>query len=985
MEGFSFGESDAEFSGFQFDDLRIENSLVTLIQSDGTVTDVSGLALNIDGMIPQGPINWTGNATINAVAITLSGRFEPLLNGTDNSIKLRADFADSTTELNGTLAGADFEGRLTVVSPSAALYEQALYKIMRQRASTQLPTEPLEIDARLNLTESKGSIETKRLMLGSTSARAEATLLGKDKQHFTARLAIGTVNLDEWQYLQPEKIDSINSNKQKNNSNLFGNIEVTVDAISWHGEAVRQIDLALGLNGETVNLTTLQALVPGGGTLSMGGKYQMSDVAPSYAGRIGLKTGRLRDLLVWFGADLADLPPERLMSLDWRSAMTLNDKRFKLVDIKAKLDDSAVTGSLTFAKDFSVSDVNLAIDKINLDAYMPATAPENVKSATSEKIKAPEHIQLSVGDLIFNDTQLNQVVMRTEGLEGGNVTVTSRAGVFGGSISLSGNVHNLISPDRFELTLIGNGINKSAFLGYMRQATTLSNSVGGKELGFKIKLDGTFDNLLVDAAIKSGSDKLNATGSLSYSEGSISNVDMQGKLDFATSNAVLDALDIEGAKGPTSLDFMVDGNMTKAVSLRIAGSVAGSNLITKGIWTPQTEGSSSFKGDINLAFGVQNTLPTSLQYIPALAGLRLKSDIDYSTTLIAMHNIDVAIAGGRISGDVQLSGPDYKTVAGIVTVAGVQVEDADSKEATLNQPWSKQNFHPLPTSGMQGSLDLEIKSLSYKGQDVSDSKGKLSFTDNGVDASFTKLTLNKAPAKFAFSVEDAASVRKFDMAFDATSIRMAPLLKSLTGSIVTDGIAELSFDARGSGKSAFDLVSSLKGQGKMHATAGTFKFMDLSKLVGVLRNPASAVTAIQSIGGMLGKGNTSFSQLDGTMVMDKGILTLTSLKGSGDWGTMDITGPVNLVNETMNLNGAIALSQPQDVPEIGMSFTGPITQPRKKFQTQTLLRYVLTKVNILRQQDAQDATQNPVSPAEDLVGKAFDFLGKLKKKKEDEK
>lgn len=356
VEGLAGGDGEAGGKGFQLDDFRIKDSAIKLVQSDGTITDVSNLALNVAGMVPQGPITWSGRANIHDVPLSLSGRLQSLSNGIDKSIKLAAAFANSTAELNGTLAeSGGFEGRLTVSSENAALFEQALYRLAQLPGPAQLPTQPLEIDARLNFSGAKGSIETKRLMFGSTTARAEVTLLGKDRQHFSARLVVGTINLDEWHYLPAEEIVEQNTSNPNKNSNLFGDIELSVDAIEWHGEAVRQIDVALGLDGETITLTKMQALVPGGGTLSLGGVYRTSGDVPSYAGRVGLKTGGLKDLLVWFGADVAQLPKGRLMSLDWRSAMILNNNRFQLDEINAHLDDSAIKGSLSFAEDFALS------------------------------------------------------------------------------------------------------------------------------------------------------------------------------------------------------------------------------------------------------------------------------------------------------------------------------------------------------------------------------------------------------------------------------------------------------------------------------------------------------------------------------------------------------------------------------------------------------------------------------------------------------
>lgn len=988
VDGLSGGDGETKdgIQNFQLDDVRIHNSAIKIVQSDGTTTDVSILDLGLNGVMPQGPINWTGTLAVHDVPLTLTGRMQSLSNAIDKSVSLAANFADTVVEFGGKFSpSGDFDGRLKIVSGNAAVFEQALYKLAQQSGAAQLPTEPLALDARLKFSGPHGSIETKRFELGATTARAEMSFLGRDKQHFTARVEVGAINLDQWKFIKASNGPSSNDNNISINKNLFGNIEVIVDSVKWHDEAVRQIDVALGLDGGKINITKVQALVPGGGTLSLGGRYQISGGVPHFTGRIGLKTGGLRNLLTWFGADISKIKDDRLMSLDWRSAMILKDNIFHLQDINANIDSSKVRGSLAFSEDFNLSDVALDIDKINLDAYIAQSDTKTAKSENGASFKEPNHLNVAVGDLIFDHTRIKNLKLVTNRTEKGPITLSGSANAFGGALDVAGEVKSMVALNNLSLKVKGTNIDKSALLRYLDEEKSVPRSFGGNTLGFTVQMEGLLDNLSIDASVTSGSESLSAKGSVSIEGDAVEEIDLLGKLEIARSQDFMTFLGVDGAKGPISLDLTVAGKMESDIALRIAGMVAGSEIISKGVWTTKAQGSSGFKGDINLAVGDRRSLPSSLQYMPALAGMRLKSDIHYDATKLAMNSLDIAIAGGRITGSVELVGHAYKNIKGTLTADGVQLEDTASKPSTLSRPWGKQKFYPLPTSGMKGALDVSIKSFSYKGQDVSNSKGKISFTGSGLGVSFSKLNLNGGPAKFAASIADSKDVRKVDLQVDAKTIRMAPLLKSMTGSVVTDGNAQLFFTASGSGNSELSLVSSLKGQGNFHATAGTFKFLNLVKLAGALRNPVSGIGAIQSIGGLLGKGNTSFSKLDGTMVMDKGILTLTSLKGAGDWGKLNLAGPINLVSQEMSLAGAIVLSQPHDVPEVGMRFRGPISQPRKKFQTDTLLRYVLTKANILRNQEAENGAENTMSPTQALVGKAFNFLDRLKKKKDEKK
>lgn len=987
VEGLVTRPSEGETQSFDLDDFRVVNSEISLIQSDGTATTVSNLMLNVAGTVPAGPIEWSGEASVHDVPITLSGRLKSLSNIVDKSIKLELAFAGSTVELSGKLPeSGGFEGRFKATSENAARFEGALYKLVQLQLNAKMPSEPLELDARLDFSNSKGSLETKRFLLGEITARAAITFLGSGFQQFSGQVAVGTIDLDKLQFPEQEKIVYSNVNNPNKNKDLFGDIEVTVEAIKWHGETIRQIDIALALDDDKIDISKVQALIPGGGTLSLGGKYYYNGAVPSFAGRVGMETGKLSDLLIWFGADASSLPADRLMSLSWRSSMALRDNIFSITGIKAHLDDSDIKGSVSFAEDYSLDSVDLTVDKLNLDAYLTATSLENADAADSEVI-LPRIMTMAFGDMIYQGTHFTSLSVAGKKQTNGSVALTANTNAFGGVLGLKGTVSSLSPSASRQLTLTGKGIDKLQLVAALMTSNDYTRALGGKLLDMQLAIDGTLDNLSLDANFSSGGSMLRGKGSVSIVDNVLTEMDMQGRVEIADSGKLLQLAGIDGAKGPIYFDVTMDGNVSEALDLRIAGDVAGSELITKGVWSGKGD-AQKFKGDINLAVGGRASLPSSLAYMPALAGLRFKSDIDYSPAGFAMNKIEVALAGGRITGDITLSGADYKEISGAITADGLVIEDAPSKPATLAQPWSRQNFRPLPTQGMTGSLAMVINSLTWKGQGVANGNGIISFNNNELEFKFNKLLLNNKPAILTASITDIEAMRHIDVTVDAQDIRLAPLLQSLTGKVVTEGEANLKFSADGFGKSAYALVSSLEGQGEIHATAGTFKFMDLVRLASALRNPASGVGAIQSMGGMLGKGNTSYSQLDGTMTMNKGILSINSLNGAGDWGTLDITGPVNLVSETMDLRGAIVLSRPQDVPEIGVSFTGPITQPKQKFDTGTLLKYALTKVNILRrdevQQAADKAGEQPRSSTEAIVSKAFDFLNKLKKKKKDE-
>jgi|GEM_PF-421755 len=146
--------------------------------------------------------------------------------------------------------------------------------------------------------------------------------------------------------------------------------------------------------------------------------------APHLTGNIKLTQISLRDIAPKFGVTLpVTADPKTLQRFSFEGALDATTKAFSITNMVMHLDDSTMTGSAGIA-DFASKAMrfNLVLDRINVDRYLPPTAPEaaSSKSATSTET-APTPIPvdtirglnmrgaLAINDVTFKNMQLSKV------------------------------------------------------------------------------------------------------------------------------------------------------------------------------------------------------------------------------------------------------------------------------------------------------------------------------------------------------------------------------------------------------------------------------------------------------------------------------------------------------------------------------------------------------------------------------------------------
>src|SRR5690606_19468181 len=182
------------------------------------------------------------------------------------------------------------------------------------------------------------------------------------------------------------------------------------------------------------------AQLPGGSSVSLAGDVALAAGEPSFAGVLEASSDNLRALLQWAGVAVEGVPNDRLRNLALAARVTATAKEVQLGEIDMRLDNSNIAGGIVVAvpndaRPRPAFGVGLAIDQINVDAYMPPAAEggaasdggsdggdDNPLAGLRPLADLDANVELRIGSLTFNGEQIEGLHVDST-IQGGTLTL----------------------------------------------------------------------------------------------------------------------------------------------------------------------------------------------------------------------------------------------------------------------------------------------------------------------------------------------------------------------------------------------------------------------------------------------------------------------------------------------------------------------------------------------------------------------------------
>jgi uncharacterized protein involved in outer membrane biogenesis len=753
--------------------------------------------------------------------------------------------------------------------------------------------QPLTVEAALQVGSNRIALNDLALTLGDDMRASGAAGIALPPQGgFDVALAVNRLEVERWSIALPAPPRGATGAASAPRPGWHGALDLTIDALLWRGGVIRQARLAgvLGPAGLTVKQAAAQ--LPGGSDVALFGQLTLGD-APRFDGQLEGGADNLRSLFGWLKLDADAIPADRLRRVSVTTGLSIAHDAIELANIDLRFDGSRLTGGVVATLGARPAlGVNLRLDRINLEAYLPraggapaARAPPAPGAAPLDWLTAFDaNLQLQVDQLSYDTVPLEGVLIDAS-LEAGTVrldelTITSAAGVHA---TLGGIVRRASWPAELELTLTAQADDPSRLL---------------QLLGYD----------LATPALGPFSATVSATGPLDH---------LRLALDTALAGGTLRA-------ASDDVDLLAPGGAL-AVSVQHAEALRLLRALIPG-YRPAADalGPLELTGRLALRAGRLSLTDGVLALGPG--GFTASAAASLDTPRL---DLKLRLAGASLALDPLLprrlaERPPQPLGADLWAVlAGLP-----SAVAALGR--------------FDAEAAVELGALDYEGQRATGIALDLILHDQGQTTA--RLAADCWGGRLTLSA-DLDPGRKPALAVGGAlaGVKAGEAAAALVGVAPLDGRLDLDAAATASGATGVELLGSLVGSAQLRLRDGEIAGFDLAALNGRLLPGPPGADPARLVGQDLARGKTAFSVLDGTLSLRGARLATENANLVGPGGTVELRGGIDLAARQLDLGLTLQLAGEPTAPRARIHLTGPLAEPARAIDGQALAAFLAAR------------------------------------------
>ncbi len=270
-------------------------------------------------------------------------------------------------------------------------------------------------------------------------------------------------------------------------------------------------------------------------------------------------------------------------------------------------------------------------------------------------------------------------------------------------------------------------------------------------------------------------------------------------------------------------------------------------------------------------------------------------------------------------------------------VAGNSLSARNSAPGNFEHTWSKDAVDLKLLNLVEGNFHLVATSLIMNDNELTDLFLKATLKDG-------KLTLPSLQSKiFGGRLKASGDLSNSHFMLEATleDAKLHHLLARNANIDVANGIFFIKAFLDSKGRSPADLVSNLKGDIDLKVTNGTIKGFDLEGISHRISHAHSLSGILNLIFSFMNRGSTRFNSVKGGISIKEGMAYLNNVKLDAPAGQGEAQGTINLPKWALDVQASFKLRKHEKLPPFRMSLTGPLNQPKRRFDTEELKRYLV--------------------------------------------
>ncbi|MEZ5830265.1 MAG: AsmA family protein [Dongiaceae bacterium] len=469
----------------------------TLIYRDlaaGTEQKVENLNIDLSLDSLTGPFQAEGGATVVNVPLG----FKVKTGALDQQAPMPVDISFSLTDANATIGFVGQVNIAAVEDPSKPIVTgklsskgDNLAKLiagMPGQSADGLPpvmAQAFAVEGDIEAGKTSAKTDNFTATLGDLNAKTSVVADYAGAPNVQANLAIGRVDLDKLLPAGETKNESAQPSTGSAPAapgggsfalptDVTAGVDVTVQQIVYQGQAIDDTALSMQLANGQFTLKSASAKLPGGSSVNANGVLTAVNGQPNFNGALKADSSNLRALIEAFAPGaVKDVPGDRLRKLALTTGIKYNPAQAELADLKLALDQSNMNGGVVVALPDGVQrkqlgiGIGLAVDKLNLDGYLPTPSAKPAEPAAGADKKADQggnplkalapladynaNVDFKAGSLTLNEQQINGLHLIAAVANGTlDVKELSVADFQGGKANVAAKVTDLKGDPKFD-------------------------------------------------------------------------------------------------------------------------------------------------------------------------------------------------------------------------------------------------------------------------------------------------------------------------------------------------------------------------------------------------------------------------------------------------------------------------------------------------------------------------------------------------------
>ena len=1008
---------------------------------------MEGLDATIIASSLSGPFSTRGGLVYQGLKADFDASLGQVDTGRATALKfvLRLPEIQGEASFEGTVdvaAGPSLIGKLAVTARNLREASDALASAFE--ADATLPpmlSKPLEITADISGSPARFDVADLIAQLGEARLRGSVTADLSETISVDAKLALGRLDLDRFGVFAggngsaqaPSTIPGAGSSGGAATGDASGftlpetmrvKVAISADAIDHGGRTVRQLRVEGQLDQGAISVDVLTAQLPGGTNVTVTGTVYADAGLPRFVGRADVVSDNLRTALTWLEVSLDGLAADRLRKGVFRADIDASPKQVDLSNWTVDVDNTTISGGLSLLlRDRPAFGLSLVVDKVNLDAYLPrgvtagsgqsqATASPGSQGDQSADITSflasfDANLLISVKEARYQNTSIRGATLDAT-VQSGEIVIRdfSVKDVGGAAVKVTGKLAGTVAEPSTDITvnIAAESTAKLVRLAGLEVTETIRKLGGFK---FESKIMGSPASLTLDAVLIIARAQLNAKGVVRPLASPVG-LDLALKFSHPRMEKFLALFDKRKAAaglklGPGTLTASILSRTDQGVDLESTLNLAASRVTVKGFLSPFA---AEPKIDALVSLGHPDIVKLirigAPNFSPSrrdLGPISLNFNVAGGTKALKFRALSLQAGPASFAGEgsAELGGPRLKFTVQLATDAlevdpwlkasapkpkGVAVAAVPVR--SRGREWSRERIDLGALAGFDAGIDLTAKKVTY-GSYIVDKFGLTAKLAGG------RLTVSQfGGGLFGGRIAgtgrvDAIGTPAAEMALkvENADIRKAALAASNKARV--GGILDYETQLSTQGASEFDMVSALRGVGRIRIHDGTVEGIDLPAVSEQLKTLDSALDFLKLAQRAMNGGATPIDELTATYTITDGVLRSEDAALSSKVAAGKTKIIVSLPSQEMDARSLFWLSEHPNSPPIGVRHVGPLANPRTVLDVEKLQAYVLQRVvqrGILRQFDGAKkpaaAAATPASEGKAPQSNPLPSLDKIK-------